>query len=39
MEKAIGIMLALTPNPSLDTEKQLQAAAPPRGLFSGQLQR
>jgi hypothetical protein len=26
-------------NWSLDTETQLQAAAPPRGLCSGQLQR
>jgi hypothetical protein len=30
---------ALSHNLSLDTEKQLRATAPPRGLFSGQLQR
>jgi hypothetical protein len=29
----------MMPNKSLDTEKQLEAAASPLGLFSGQLQR
>ena len=30
---------ALSHNMALDTEKQLRAATPPRGLFSGQFQR